>query len=246
MHYFSIVVPLIPQHDSKLKSLFEGLASQNSLIKEVIICRSESFAPDFLLQIKFRLIARFGGLKAPIIINSFRGMARDGTNRNRGWLAATAPYVAFLDADDKYARNRIEIIHQALVTSNADAVLHDYHSQHEKPGKFEEVVFDKSKINNCQLAKIKDENEEFFAVCDQDDRRLQIHFAHLTLKTNLRDEMKFSDRFPAADAQMTQELLVNKKSMIYIDLKLSSWVRDRSIRYKIRLVRTRAKTHFTN
>ena len=246
MHYFSIVVPLIPQHDSKLKSLFEGLAPQNNFIKEVIICRSESLAPDFLLQIKFRLIARGRGLKAPIIINSFRGMARDGTNRNRGWLAATAPYVAFLDADDSYARNRLEIIHQALVTSNADAVIHDYHNQHETPGKFKQAIFDESKIINCQLAKIKDEKEEFFAVCDKDNRRLQIHFAHLTLKTNLRDEMKFSDRFPAADAQMTQDLLLNKKTMIYIDLKLSSWVRDRSIRYKIRLVRTRVRSYFTN
>jgi len=246
MHYFSIVVPLIPQHDSKLKSLFEGLAPQNSLIKEVIICRSESFAPDFLLRTKFRLIARGRGLRAPIIINSFPGMARDGTNRNRGWLAATAPYVAFLDADDKYARNRLEIIHQALVTTNADAVIHDYYSQYEAADKFEEATFDESKLNDCQLAEIKDENEEFFAVCDQDNRQLQIHFAHLTLKTNLREAMKFSDRFPAADAQMTQELLVNKKLTVYIDLKLSRWVRDRSIRYKIRLVRTRVKTYFTD
>lgn len=245
MNCFSIVVPLIPQHDSKIRHLFRSLAKENYLIREIILARSESFAPKWLLEAKFRLIAKTIGLNANIIVDSVRGIARDGTNRNRGWAIATAPYVAFLDADDHYVDNRLEVIYAIFSEHTPDAVIHNYVSFDEE---VQDLRFSSGKsvaTKNCQLAKSKLEGEEFFAVCDEDFIRLQIHFAHLTLKTNIRDSMKFSDRFPAADAQMTQDLLLNGKKVLYTDQKLSSWVRDRSARYKFRLIRRRLSSLFT-
>ena len=246
MSYFSIVVPLIPQHDSKIKVLFEGLAKENDFIKEIILCRSESLAPNWLLRMKFNYIAKISGVRAVVIIESIRGVARDGTNRNRGWAVSTAPYVAFLDADDLYAESRLQTLYEVFKLLNPDAIIHNYENLNVTLKSDNTIVIDHAKLKNCQLSKTKLELEEFYNICDEEGLHLQIHFAHLTVKTSLRNSVKFSDRFPGADTQMTQDLILHGCKVVYIDSKLSSWSRDRSVRYKLRLVRSRIKTLFRN
>jgi hypothetical protein len=246
MNPFTVVVPLIPQHDSKIKKLFKTLSCETQLISEVILCRSETFMPHWILERKFNLLAKHCGLKVPVIVDSIRGVARDGTNRNRGWKIAKAPYVAFMDADDSYTTNRLEILHNVFLKFDPDAVIHDYRSSDGDAVFDVGVNLDDIKVSACRLAEFKKEGEEFFSVCDVEGNPLQIHFAHLTVKTDLRGSIQFSNRFPAADAQMTQDLLVLKKSVQYVASKLSGWERDRSIRYKVRLLRGRLSKHFSS
>lgn len=235
MREFSVVVPLIPEHDRELKSLMLYLKSQSEFIHELVISRSETLPRkhEKVLR-KYQKWSNQIGLSFDLKLISSPGIAFDGTNRNRGTLEATAPYIAYLDADDEYSPEMFQILSNVFTESQCDAILHNY------------------SLDASEIKKSKVELITYFELDYPEDKSLldfenpisgknsistpRIHHAHLTIKRQAVEEL-YLDIFPGADTEYCKRLIRNGKKVIYIKNELSFWNRERSLRYKIRLAK---------
>ena len=126
MKNVSVVIPLIPQHDYELRRLFRELTDDASFIREVIVCRSETW--KFFSKLTIRRYSKWAneaGLDSEIVMSQVSEVAADGVNRNRGWKIAKGEFVVFLDADDSYSKHRISAIIKTLQQSGSDMLVHN-------------------------------------------------------------------------------------------------------------------------
>ena len=236
---FTIVIPLIPQHDFEIKRLMTLLSSEQELIKRVIICRSETRDLGKAAKKRYSRYAKSAGFLKEITVDCVRTIARDGTNRNRGWSKVDTEYVAFLDADDLYSKNRLSVILESFRTTGADAIVHNYDSSGSILSEIENLAAYGSKSYKVFLGK-KDNLSDFLA--DENGNALKVHFAHISVRTEIRNRLMFTDRFPGADWEFATSLVALGYDLRYIDAELSAWNRMRSTRYLIRIYRMRLKT----
>lgn len=239
MPFFDVVVPLIPQHDSQMNRIFSVLSRQNVGIGQVVLARSETWAPKKYLEYKFRKSAHLVGLKCTITVAPIRSMNTDGSNRNRGWKLCQNEYVVFLDADDNYSDDMLEVIQKCIESTGADAIIHNFKSEDLEPEDKSLNLGSSKPPIRAFLAKKKDSNSEFFAIVNGEGEELKVHFAHLTIRRKLIDEFRYSDRFPGADQELVQRLVRDDVRVFYILKQLSSWSRERSLRYLVRIYRKR-------
>lgn len=115
------IIPIIPDHLSFLPRLLKNLHCSSLPFDEVIVVASGF---DFIKSRKLETIATKSKNHKLKIVNTV--LAPAGTNRNLGALEATSRFIAFLDADDLYRKDRLEILLEILKSENATAVVHDY------------------------------------------------------------------------------------------------------------------------
>lgn len=226
---FSVVIPLIPQHDREVGRIFSELQSSNNFLEEIIICRSESLFGQNRTKARMKKLATKNGINSDILRFSFvTSKATAGENRNRGWKLASGFYVAFIDADDSYVNNRLELIHGVLMNSVAKAVVHNFgNSSHNETQATKELV---------ESTQVKiDKHGNFIA------GKFQVSFqcAHLTLVGSLRDDYQYTDIFPGEDLELVTRMIKDGIDVFHIDNELSNWNRNRSLRYEFRRVRKR-------
>jgi hypothetical protein len=236
---FTIVIPLIPQHDFEIKRILRVLVNEQHLIKELIICRSETRGSGRASEKRYNRAAYDVGFVKEIKVDWIRDVARDGTNRNRGWSKATTEYVAFLDADDLYSKSRLSIILENFNSTGADAIVHNYNSTGSITSDFETLSPDQSK--NCKvILGNKGDTGEYLA--DLDGNELKVHFAHMSVRNEIKSKLMYTDRFPGADWEFAIALVERGYEMRYISAELSAWNRKRSVRYLVRIYKMRLFT----
>ena len=131
---FSIIIPLVPAHDTFLLQLFCTLKLQESFIEDIIIVRSQSD-----LDSKIQIIEKFEQwvVDSRLRINPkyilLEEISLAGENRNIGWKIAVSDWLCFLDADDEYAPGMLFELSRLIVKNkDANLILHDYFFEHEK------------------------------------------------------------------------------------------------------------------
>jgi glycosyltransferase involved in cell wall biosynthesis len=231
---FSVVIPLIPQHDFELKRLFRTLASEQHLIGEVILCRSETTRSEGEVLRKFTKYARTAGFTKKLITTCVPEVARDGTNRNRGWEIASSPLIAFIDADDLYATCRLSQIFSIFESTPVDAVVHDYSSR----GVLNSTKT-LNKVADSISVKVKKNTSGGLYLTDLSDKELKLHYAHMTVRNEIRKSLLYTNKFPGADLEFAINLVTKGFNVQYIPSELSAWNRKRSVRYVIRLYKMR-------
>ena len=247
MEKVSVVIPLIPQHDSELLRIFKEISNESEIISEVIICRSETIGifSNYTLR-RYIKWAHAAGLTSKIILSSIKDSAPDGVNRNRGWEIATGNYVVFLDADDSYARNRISSVISTMKHNNYDLFLHNYALEEES---LAEVLRKDTALQAVSL-KVSDSHlskDGLDPITDSSGNVLQIHHAHISIRnSSIVRKLKFTNRFPGADTEFCKRAVSSELNCGYSSLKLSKWSRDRSLRYKVRLLRKKLKTFLSS
>jgi hypothetical protein len=233
---FTVVVPLIPQHDFEIKRILKLLANEQNLIKRVIICRSETKDSGRAARKRYRKYAESVGFLKEISVDCVKNVARDGTNRNRGWCGADTEFVAFLDADDLYAKNRLSVILESFRNNKADAIVHNYNSTSGILSDFEFLAAKNLNVSKVVLGKNIQADDH---LADINGNELKVHFAHITVRNDIKNKLMFTDRFPGADWEFATSLVKLGFEMKYIDAELSAWNRKRSARYLVRIYKMR-------
>ena len=237
MRKFSVVIPLIPAHDRELKRIFRGLALESGLISEVIIARSETqnLSVGFV-RIKYWIYAKLSHLNVPIVLSVVSAQAYDGTNRNRGWLISKSDVVAFMDADDLYVENRLQILSQVFTDPQVNSVVHSYSDEDLFSMKIQSRRDDFWRIRVKQEDRIQLDNE----LVDLAGNPIKVHHALITVRNSVKEKVMFTDIFPGADKIFCLEL-ANRGLLHYTPLELSNWNRKRSLRYLMRLLKSKLR-----
>lgn len=113
----SVVIPCFRCSASIVRAV-ESIASQTLLPLEVILV--DDCSRDGTVNVLFELQARYGASWLKVCELSDNG--GPGTARNAGWKLAQGKYVAFLDSDDTWHPQKIEMQY-TWMTQHPDAIL---------------------------------------------------------------------------------------------------------------------------
>lgn len=146
----SIVIPVYPPDFKYLQGLIHHLFHEQTICPdEVIIAASE--VPN---ELEFRKLVLQQESKQNIIFDCVPFKQLAGANRNRGMQRSTGEIIMFLDADDFYHAQKIEITKYLFeTTNNLDLLLHNYkviHHNNKKKNNWDwerEITF--SMLENC-------------------------------------------------------------------------------------------------
>ncbi len=115
---FSVVIPMFNASEHIMKTL-ESCVGQTYLPKEIIVVDDRS--SDNSVAVLQEWKENYEGT-VEIVLKCLEVNSGPSKARNRGWDLARGEYVAFLDADDRFLDNKLEVIHRIL-EDNKEIVL---------------------------------------------------------------------------------------------------------------------------
>ena len=232
---FSIVVPLVKDHDAYIPNLFATLSIERELVTEIIIARSQlprDQKEQFARYIK--ACASNAGLIGKEVIVESESKQNAAQNRNLGGIQAKSDWICFLDADDEYSEFRLSYLSQIIEThSEANLILHSYTYQNELSNWPMPTNFERDKY------KISKEIQKFVVASDQNDTNLKvpvegsgfnrIHHGHITVKNEAFRKTKFQvDQPGKEDGIFCNSVLREFGSAYYLPTALSVYNIERS------------------
>lgn len=225
MSTVSVVIPCYPPHVKHLPTLLESLKKQTLQPLEVIITASE-MTPEVALTLYEQLN---GILRCPLALVSTPDVQHAGSNRSRGADIATGTYVAFLDADDIYHIQKLELTALVLDRTGADIVVHGFHhggSLQQLDTMFEGdkiVVTPSDTILHATFGNppVRDENERGrnpqTCICVA----YRIHHGIPTIRREIINDVRYTGMRYGEDAMFLRDALFNYwKQVIAIPEKL--------------------------
>ncbi len=120
---FSIIIPMFNASNTMVKTL-ESCINQTYGLKEIIII--DDCSTDDSMQVVKQWKKNYNG-NIEIVLEKLEQNSGPSKARNRGWDLASSDYVIFLDADDKFLSNKLEVIDSVLM-ENPEIILlgHSY------------------------------------------------------------------------------------------------------------------------
>ena len=232
---FSIVVPLVKNHDDYIPKLFSTLSVEKDLVTEIIIARSQ--LPDNQNELFERYIkncASNTGLIGKEVIFKSEGKQNAAQNRNSGGMCAKSDWICFLDADDEYSEFRLRYLSQVIKNHlNANLVLHSYTYKNELSNWPMPTSFEKSKLKiNKEIQKFATSNEQTntnLNVPVEGSGLNRIHHGHITVKTEVFRKIKFQiDQPGREDGIFCNSVLKEFGGAFYLPTALSVYNVERS------------------
>ncbi len=239
---FSIVIPLVPQHDSYFFGFLSELFKSAENVGEVIASRSSGNSEDMIkFDEKLAELRSSSGNLFPVRVLHSTDNLLAGENRNRAWDVAEYDYVVFCDADDSYSPYRLKMLEDAIERFQPDLIVHDYFSgsrpveyEYQEPDKLEYVlsseIFEATFLGKPRkrASEGKYSGDTNIRVPFKLDNHVKIHHAHSCVRTSLRKDFRFGDTFRAEDGQFCRDILESNRRVIYIPWELSTWIYSRS------------------
>lgn len=263
--FFSIIVPLVPQHDSYFFDFLLDLAGHPENIGEVIASRSSGDSENIeRFDKKLQDFLSLTGNLFPVRVLHSENSLLAGENRNRAWAIAVYDYVVFCDADDSYSPFRLKMFEDAIKRFKPDLLVHDYFSgsrpvqyAYKEPNELEYVLspeiyeatfLDKPRERESEGKVSGDTN---IRVPFKIDNHVKVHHAHACVRTSLRNSIQFGNTFRAEDGQFCRDILERHHIVVYIPWELSTWIYSRSTAPKnnlqtLRKILNRVKKAFSS
>lgn len=197
----SVIIPCWNCADTIRRAIY-SVADQTELPKEVILINDKS--SDNTLKILYEISDEFE--KDWIKIINFENNLGPGLARNAGWDIAKYTYIAFLDADDAWHKDKIKIQYEWMI-QNKGVDFSGSFSSYEKEKNISHMSLKASdlKVKKLTLRKMLFSN--------------QIHTRTVMIKKEIL--LRFRDKSYAEDFLLWLELLGNKHIGYSFNLKLA-------------------------
>lgn len=218
------IIPIVSAHVRFLDQLVENLNESKHEPMELIVIGS-GLSPIEVTAVKNSL-SRFSRghhefVKAPL--------APAGTNRNLGMSMARGRLLAFMDADDLFPADRLEILTTALSSSEAVAVVHNYlrfRSRVLGPVRIRMGAAFRSLFRNKEMTNQILDYRTLHKVTSAGTNILDfpLHHAHVLADAETARRVRFSDTPDRnEDALFLRAILEKGFKIIYLDQKLSAY-----------------------
>jgi glycosyltransferase involved in cell wall biosynthesis len=235
---FSIVVPVVEQHDKFLSALISRLGKEAHLIEEIIICRSgldESKRDQYTSWLTQITIDQREVI--PIFLESSRKQRNAGSNRNIGAQRAKSDWIAFIDADDVYSQERLSILNNIIEkNSGANLILHSYTYQTEldeypliqvnQQTSFELIL--NEALYDENFGRTYSEENTNIKVPVSAGGRSRVHHGHVTVRRSVFNKIQYPTDGVAEDGKFCRRVLQELGGVIYLALPLSIYVVNES------------------
>jgi glycosyltransferase involved in cell wall biosynthesis len=239
---FTLVVPLVPNHDNYFFEFLFELTKNPERVGEVIASRSSGNKRNISL-FNSRLdnfLSEHGSNFSVEILHTTENFLA-GENRNRAWSLAKYEYVVFCDADDIYSPYRLQMLEEAIEIHKPDLLVHDYFSGDNQakytyceperleyvlsPDLFDATFLDvpRNRFNEGRVA-----GDTNLRVPFKINNHVKIHHAHSCVRSNLKTQFQFSKTYRAEDGQFCRDILEGGNPVVYIPWELSTWANNRS------------------
>jgi glycosyltransferase involved in cell wall biosynthesis len=235
---FSIVIPVVEQHDKFLPTLIAEISREAHLIEEIIICRSGldgSKRNQYLNWLNQLSINR--GKRIPICLESSRQSRKAGYNRNLGAQKAKSDWIAFVDADDSYSSIRFSILSKVIEKNpTANLILHSYTYEAEldeypliqkmQARSFEAVLNETLYKEN--YGGTHSEEDTNINVPFSTGGRSRVHHGHVTVRKIVFEKIQYLTEGTAEDGKFCKRVLREMGGVLYLPVPLSIYVVNES------------------
>lgn len=135
----TVIIPIY-NNDCLIHRTLMSIENQSLGIEEIEVLMIDDFSTDDTYNVIKKYSDQYKGFKA---IHIKKGTGAPGTPRNIGLLEASSKYVIFLDHDDLFEINALEVLFDSIEESNCDFVYGTYASiDEDKPTK---IIFPNEK-----------------------------------------------------------------------------------------------------
>lgn len=230
---FSIVIPVIPKHFKYIPTLLSELNQESILIGEVLICASSvTDASRRNLEV---MVENYSNSLSVRIFSTTESRTA-GENRNIGWGKANFEFISFLDADDIYHPNRLNLISRIIDENKIDALVHDYfrlapRSLFSMSKIFQFKVVNTASLLAANIVRLKTilppgeiySGESNLELPDTLKISSRVHHGHLVVRRTI--PLRYSSRRFGEDGELVVDLLKSNYNLVYINVKLSIYDR---------------------
>jgi glycosyltransferase involved in cell wall biosynthesis len=218
----SVIIPVYPPHFIFIPKILDQLKKQTLQPDEIIIAASE-------INNNFELINIINNPKVKLITTQEKQPA--GMNRNMGMNASTGDIILFMDADDIYHKEKIEITNYYFQKYNCDLFLHSYCSMfrtnYEKALNINLVINRDCYREDTELLykqtfitpRIRD-NETGVHGDTNIRSKIAIHHGVIAIDKKMKEKYKYTDMIAGEDGKFCRDILEDKNNVIAADLKL--------------------------
>jgi len=228
MSHLSIIVPCFPPHIKYLNKLILNINNQTVLPEEIIVAISEMNNHDGNnLQTDLQENSNIKIIVFPTLNKCTAGM-----NRNRGVEKANHDYVMFLDADDLYHNQKIEItekiINKYISQDPPNLIIHSFHWKTECCA-LDNIInlndiklIDSNKIYDDTFpTKIRNLSQETGNYGDTNlMTNFPIHHGVITVKRNVFEKIRYTSMPSGEDGRLCRDILWHLGNIVVCDAKL--------------------------
>jgi len=210
---FSVVVPCYIKHITYLPEVLGYINNQTLKPIEIVLAIS-SIPPNKTDEIK-ELCTKCSEI--PLKFTIIEGMALAGINRNRGAELCEGDWIAFMDCDDIYHPQKLEMTAWIINKYNPTLVLHSY--MKERCGVPMKERFDVKKgvrfvpswktwLHTFGYESYDD------GVCPSIRAGVSVHHGHITVRRDLCNKYKFPPRRKGEDGRFCRKVFFGEGGLI--------------------------------
>jgi len=210
----SIVIPCHPPYFQYLDRLFVNINTQTLLPLDVIlVCSQCTQEKASFLYKQLELVKR--GYELSII--SSEDVCFASENRNKGVVLAKGDYIMFLDADDIYHKQKIEITSKMIEICNPNIIMHHFYNTTVNLNEtITNIIYDRLDEFIKQNYFPRNRENEITSEYTGFSLLRDIHYGSTVVKKSIFDTVKYENKMKLGEDGLFVRDVLEKHGEVYL------------------------------